>query len=123
MASRFIAAAMALLLALTGIVPAALAGQIGTATVLELEQHRSETEDRVRGMLARDEVRDTLVAMGVDPAAAEERVAALTEEELHMVQEHLDELPAGGILALIGAVFVVLLILDLVGVTDVFGAI
>jgi len=36
------------------------------------------------------------------------------------LNSQLDSLPAGGVLALIGAVFVVLLILELTGVINVF---
>ena len=59
--------------------------------------------------------------MGVDPAAVQERLAALTDEELQTLEGRLDSLPAGGdALAVIGIVFVVLIILELVGVTNIF---
>ena len=48
------------------------------------------------------------------------RVAALSTEELRQLKLQIDELPAGGLLAVIGVVFVVLLILELVGVTNIF---
>jgi hypothetical protein len=57
----------------------------------------------------------------VDPVAASERVAALTDEELRYLDGRLAELPAGaGVVEVIGIVFVVLLILELVGVIDIF---
>jgi hypothetical protein len=72
-------------------------------------------------LLARDDVQARLIALGFDPADAQARVQALSPAELERLNARLDALPAGGsILGLLGAVFVVLLVLELVGVTDVF---
>jgi hypothetical protein len=61
------------------------------------------------------------VRLGVDPVAATGRVASLSDQELSRVSGQIDQLPAGGdILAVIGIVFVVLLILELTGVIDIF---
>ena len=68
-------------------------------------------------------VRD-LVRLGVDPAEAQRRVDALTPEQVAAVQGRLNQLPAGGFVGeVVGAlliVFLVLLITDIVGLTDVF---
>jgi uncharacterized protein DUF6627 len=68
-------------------------------------------------------VRD-LVRLGVDPAEAQRRVDALTPEEVATVQGRLSQLPAGGFVGeVVGAlliVFIVLLITDIAGLTDVF---
>jgi hypothetical protein len=62
--------------------------------------------------------------MGVDAAAVVTRLAQLTDEELVLMESRLDKLPAGaGALEVVGIVFVVLLILELVGVIDIFKAI
>ena len=71
--------------------------------------------------LARDQVRSQFVALGVDPAQVETRVAALTDSELRTLAGKISEAPAGAdALAIIGIVFLVLLILEAVGVIDVF---
>lgn len=71
--------------------------------------------------LARDDVRQAMIRLGVDPAQASERIAALSDAELLQLDAHLDSLPAGGsVLGLLGAVFIVLIVLDFVGATDVF---
>lgn len=76
---------------------------------------------RIDAVLARDEVRKSLEHYGVDPAAATARVAALTDQELQTLATDLESLPAGGdLLAVVGIVFLVLLILELVGVIDIF---
>jgi hypothetical protein len=96
------------------------AGLVGTGTALEM-QAKEEDSARIDAFLARDDVRAQLIAMGVDPAAASARVAMLTEAERQQLEQQIDNLPAGGsLLALIGAVFVVLLILELVGVINIF---
>lgn len=75
----------------------------------------------VTAALERDDVRTYLVRMGVDPEDALERVAQLPDEDVARIAGQMDELPAGGsVLALIGAVFVVLLILELTGVINIF---
>jgi len=95
------------------------AAQIGTDTLVQLDE-RGELISRIRAQLARDDVRAQLLAHGVAPSEIDARIAALSTEELQMLCGQFDELPAGGILAVIGVVFVVLLILELVGVTNVF---
>jgi hypothetical protein len=75
----------------------------------------------VAGALARAEVRQELVALGVDPATVEGRIAGLTDSELRALADRMADLPAGGdALAVIGIVFLVLLILEAVGVIDIF---
>lgn len=98
----------------------AFAGVIGTDRAIAAEQHTQRIE-RLQGLLAREDVAQELVRRGVDPAAASERVAALTGEELATVAAQIDTLPAGaGVVEVIGVVFVVLLVLELLGVTNVF---
>ncbi len=99
--------------------PIARAELIGTQTLIELE-NREQRIARIHAVIARSEVRDRLIELGVDPREAQQRVTALSNAELVLLEERIDNLPAGGVLALIGAVFVVLIILELIGVTNVF---
>lgn len=100
---------------------------VGTAsaTVISTQQAmsadmRAGMEADVRAAFARDDVRQAMERLGVDPAEAEGRIAALSDAELQQLQGQIDQMPAGGILAVIGVVFVVLLILEIVGVTNIF---
>jgi hypothetical protein len=113
------------LLALSlGVQGGALAGVVGTEAMLAESAPESEARARVDAELARDEVRSQMAAMGVEPAAVEARLAALSERELAELADSIESAPAGGsVLGVVGAVFVVLLILEAVGVTDVFKAI
>jgi len=107
-------------MSLIGMPTVALAAPIGTDTMVQLDK-RGELVSRIQAQLARDDVRAQFLARGVSPAEVDARIAALSTEELQMLSLQLDDLPAGGsVLAVIGVVFVVLLILELVGVTNVF---
>jgi hypothetical protein len=75
----------------------------------------------VDATLGRADVRAKLVEFGVDPLAVEGRLAALSDQEIASLAERIESAPAGGdALAVIGIVFVVLIILELVGVIDIF---
>ena len=93
---------------------------IGTLQAVEAST-RAQDFATVSSALARDQVRAQFVALGVDPAQVETRVAALTDSELRTLAGKISEAPAGAdALAVIGIVFVVLLILEMVGVIDIF---
>jgi hypothetical protein len=88
-------------------------------------QERTARIERITAVLERDTVQRQLVALGVNPADARQRVAALSDSELQSLEQRMDELPAGadGALTVLGIVLLVLLVLELLGVTDVFKAI
>jgi len=98
----------------------AYAGVIGTEQYLATLD-RERALERIDAVLAREEVRERLEQLGVDPADAVARAAALSDAELFALAENLEEMPAGGsLLGVLGVVFVVLLVLELVGVTNIF---
>jgi len=111
---------LSLLLLAPGVFQPALAGIIDTPTVLAAES-RDEAYIRIDRALAQEDVRARLVALGVGREAIDARLAVLSDAELASFAERLESDPAGGdALAIIGAVFIVLLILELVGVIDIF---
>lgn len=117
---KSLASILALVVFLTSLPSLALADLIGTRTMLEL-QARQERQEQIEQFLSRDEVQQQLITLGVDPADARQRVAALTDSELQQLAQRIDTLPAGGnVIAVLGILFVVLLVLDLLGVTNVF---
>ena len=98
----------------------AQAGLIGTLQAVEADT-RAQDLATVSAALARDQVREQFTALGVDPAEVETRIAALTDSELRILAGKVADAPAGAdALAVIGIVFVVLLILEAVGVIDIF---
>ena len=81
----------------------------------------SANAQRASAWLQREDVRAQLVAHGVTVAEAQARLAALSDTDLARVNAQIDKAPAGSsALALVGIVFVVLLILELLGVTHIF---
>jgi hypothetical protein len=107
----------------TSLQSAAYGGVISTQQYLTAID-REATRQRIDSVLAREEVRDRLEQYGVDPAAVDERLAALTDHELQQLAADLESMPAGGsLLGVIGIAFIVLLILELVGVIDIFNKI
>lgn len=104
-------------------VSVANAAMVGTQSAVAMEQ-RAEYAGEINEWLAQDAVKSQLIELGVDPADASDRVAAMTMEELQTLNARIDELPAGsGALVVIGTVFLVLLILEIVGVTNIFNKI
>ncbi len=100
--------------------PAAYAGMINTETQL-IAQDRTKLLDSAERFLLEESVSEVLVDLGVDQHSVFERLANLTDAELLTFSNELDQAPAGaGALEVIGVVFLVLLLLELVGVTDVF---
>jgi hypothetical protein len=119
--NTFVALLAASLLAVS--VESAYAGVITTQQYLSAVD-REAARARIDAVLAREEVQRRLVQYGVDPVAADERIAALTDQELELLATELESLPAGGdLLGVVGVVFIVLLILELVGVIDIFSKI
>jgi len=103
---------------------AARAAVVTTDQVLA-ESDRAADRERVLAFLDRADVRERIVALGVDPAEAAARVAALSDAQVREIAGQLDQLPAGqsAIAAVVGAIliiFLVLLVTDLLGLTDVF---
>ena len=99
--------------------PIARAAVIGAERFIEVTDRAATVAD-IQAALAREDVREELERLGVDADHAAARVAALNDQELALLAENLEELPAGGLLSTIGVVFVVLLILELTGVIDIF---
>ena len=102
----------------------AQAALVGTSQILD-QGYQEVDRDRLRAFLDRAEVRDQLEALGVDRDIARARIDSLTNEEVADIVDRLDQLPAGGdgLATLVGAallVFIILLITDLLGLTDIF---
>ncbi|MEL6519067.1 MAG: PA2779 family protein [Pseudomonadota bacterium] len=72
--------------------------------------------------IQRDEIRDEIVAQGVDPAEAEARLMALTDAEVATLVQQMEDGSAGadGIVGVLFTVFVILLVTDILCLTRVF---
>lgn len=93
---------------------------VSTRGALNAEQGQSARE-RIHDILARDDVQAQLLAQGVEPAEVEARVAALSDQEAAEMADRLEQLPAGAsVVGALFAVFVILLVTDILGLTNVF---
>ena len=112
-------AVLALAVVNLGFVNTAQAGIVGTEAVVRTD--RGVSLAAIQAQLNRADVRAEFARLGVDAGAIDQRVANLSDNELAALAKRMQDAPAGGdALAVIGAVFLVLLILELVGVIDIF---
>jgi hypothetical protein len=93
---------------------------VSTDSVL-LQQQRAEQEAVILRTLQQDKAREVLAGQGVSLAQVEERLQRLSHTEIQQLAERADSLPAGeGLLEVVVVVFLVLILLDLLGTTDIF---
>ena len=122
---RFLAFPMAvLMMAVSMPLGAAQAALVSTDKVVATSEIEADRM-RIAALIMREDVQRQLQAEGVDPNEALARVATLSDAEIRQIAARIDSMPAGqGVAeALIGAlllIFIVLLITDIVGVTDIF---
>lgn len=106
----------------TSFVQVSSAGVIGTQQMITTAE-RQDRLARMELLLARQDVADQLNHYGVAPEMVLERLQQMTSSELLALEGRMDQQVAGGdAVAIVGVVFVVLIILELVGVTDIFKA-
>lgn len=106
-----------------GFVQVASGEIIGTQHMLE-EQSRTASIARIELVMSQEAVASQLAEYGVGADMISKRLQGMTSAELSQLEQSMDQQIAGeGVLELVGAVFLVLLILELVGVTDIFKAI
>ncbi len=120
---RKVAAFLGGVVLVLGLALPASAGRVETDDVLaEIEVSKQRAE--VISTLERDAVADRLADMGVDPTNARERVRRMSDDEIAALHGRMAEAKAGGVhghvAAVAVAVFVVFVITDAVGATDVF---
>ncbi len=105
-------------------VGSARAGLVPTETAVNASRN-AENRAFIKAQLQREDVRQVLAAQGVTPAEVEQRVDALSDAEVAKIADRVADMPAGGgaLGLIVGAalfVFVVLLITDICGWTDVY---
>ena len=116
---KFVAMLCSIALVWSALVTSAGAAVVMTRDALALQAHEQRLSE-VEALMTRADVQQAMIRMGVDPVQAQTRVAALSPQELADLHNNVATAPAGGILGLIGAVFIVLLILEVTGVIDIF---
>jgi len=100
--------------------PVAQATLITSEQVADIQTAQNNRE-RVREFFDRADVQTQLQARGISADSAKTRVDMMTDNEIASINGHLDELPAGGdIVGVLFLVFIILLITDILGLTNVF---
>ncbi|MGM0825804.1 MAG: PA2779 family protein [Pseudomonadota bacterium] len=93
---------------------------VSTQSVLANDSGQADRE-RIHQLLNRSDIQEALVEQGVDLDEVDARVAALSDAEAQQMANQLEELPAGaGVIGALFAVFVILLVTDILGLTDVY---
>lgn len=115
--------AIALLVEVASLGPAHAA--LETTQRIAEAQRADAARARVEAVLEREEIRDEFVRLGIDPAEASARVAALSDAEVEALDGRIQSLPAGAdsfvtVLLIVLVVFLFLVITDILGLTDVF---
>ncbi len=95
------------------------AAMISTPDVIQSQQSAYDRE-QLSSMLERDDVKQQLLSMGVAPETVQDRVNSMTDFEIAQLNEQINDMPAGGILGAIVLIFVVFVITDAIGATDIF---
>jgi len=101
------------------------AAMVRTETVLTLSTANNVREN-LNQFLKREDVKAIMMAQGISPIEAKARVDSLSDAEIMQIAEKVDQLPAGGtstlgVIAIASAIiFIVLLITDILGYTDIF---
>jgi predicted PurR-regulated permease PerM len=116
---RPLAVLLALLLALMPLLPAQ-AAMIGNEQIVE-QSLSHQTRDSLQQLLEQEAAQQQLQAWGVNPDQARNRIDSLTDTELARINGQLGDLNAGGnILGILLVIFIVFIITDVIGATDIF---
>ncbi len=122
---RFTAIFMAVVMFMVSLpVNAARAGLVKTEAVIEQVTATAQRQ-RVKDFVNRQDVKEQIRGLGIPPEEAARRVDALSDAEVAQIAGYLDTAPAGqgiiaAVLATILIVFLVLILTDLLGLTDIF---
>jgi hypothetical protein len=96
------------------------AAMISNDLVINQTQHGSAKAELIQ-TINRSDVKQRLLNMGVTPSDIENRINLMTHEEITQLNQQIDELPAGGdLLGVILIIFIVFVITDVIGATDIF---
>jgi len=97
----------------------AVAGIVSSGDMMAAQQSQSDRM-QLKTWMAREDVRQQLIDLGVDVEAAISRVDNMTNAEVQQLSAKMDAMPAGsGFVETAVLAFLVLVILEVTGVTDI----
>lgn len=95
------------------------AAMVTTPDVLQSQQSEYDRQQLVE-LLDREDVQKQLLDYGVASEQVQERVNNMTDAEVAQLNDQIADMPAGGILGAILLIFVIFVITDVIGATDIF---
>ena len=112
------------MLMLSGLYQSVSAAMIGTESIINVDRGQNP-RDYLNNLLAREEIQAALISQGLDPQEAQDRIDNLSDDEIGKFVHEMDQLPAGGgffetFIAIVFLIFLILLVTDISGYTDVF---
>ncbi len=118
---RLVATLLSTSLVFSGTAYATPSALIGTEQVAAAAAAGPDSRARLLGALERADLAAALEARGVAVSDVRLRVDALTDAEAAQLMAQIDQAPAGaGVVGVLFAVFIVLLVTDILGLTKVF---
>jgi hypothetical protein len=110
---------LSILLALMPLLPAQ-AAMIGNEQIVSQSQSQ-QTRDGLQQLFEQETARQQLQAWGVNPDQIKSRIDSLTDAELARFNQQVKDLQAGGeVLGIMLVIFLVFIITDVIGATDIF---
>ena len=98
----------------------AQAAMIGTDQIIN-QTDSSLTQEQLQQFLDQEVAQQQLLALGVSPDWVKGRVNNLTDRELARINQGIDKLNAGGdVLGVLLIIFIVFVITDVIGATNIF---
>ena len=98
----------------------AQAAMIGNDVIISHVQQSNAKADLLQ-TINRSDVKQQLLNMGVSPESIESRIKLMTHEEIAQLNQQIGDLPAGGdVLGVLLVIFIVFVITDIIGATDIF---
>lgn len=120
-AKQQLALVLSIMLALSGLLVSGAQAGVISSTDMIAEQHQFESKQSLKSYFDRDDVKQQMVDMGVSPADVDARIDAMTPAELAELNSTLQDAPAGaGLVGVVLTIFIVFVITDVIGATDIF---
>ena len=111
---------LSFMLALMPILPT-YAAMVGTDQIIN-PAPTHQAREHVKEFLSSEAAYQQLLELGVSPDEITRRIDSLSDSELARINQGIDQLNAGGdsILAILLVIFIVFVITDVIGATDIF---
>lgn len=92
-----------------------------TTEQVVMQQQTSWDRDQLTAVFDREDVQQQMVVLGVSVEDVQKRIAMMSDTEVAQLNQQMNDLPAGAsVLSLAVLVFIVFVVTDVIGATDIF---